>query len=242
LAVLLTACQVTTQPEFTEKKLTQTLVKIGVNNQIVKQTNQVIIVQSKRWRDKKGKCYLFERKKDQFKFVKSFPIVLGRNGMKWGKGLHHVDSANIKQEGDGATPAGVFWLGEAFGNEVITLLEKWPFRKTSQYDYFIDDSNSAYYNAWVDSRVVTKDWSSFEYMLREDGLYNRGVIIQHNMDPVKPLFGSAIFFHIWKHKNAGTAGCTASSKHNIETLLHWLKKDRQPLVIQLPKSYLEKLL
>ncbi len=242
MGVLLVACQGPTNSKITEPKLIEFLEKIGVNQQIVNDANQLIIVKTKDWEDKNGICYLFERKNKLFNYVKSFEIVLGRNGMRWGQGLHNVQDSNIKKEGDGTTPAGVFLLGDGFGNEPVFLMGGWPFRQTTQYDYFIDDSNSKFYNSWVDKRDVAQDWDSYETMLRDDGLYNRGLVIRHNMEPVKPMFGSAIFFHIWRHKNHGTAGCTALSKKNMEALLNWIKKDSNPLVIQLPKNYLDKLL
>tara|TARA_Y100001968_G_scaffold294906_1_gene301863 strand:- start:1980 stop:2609 length:630 start_codon:yes stop_codon:yes gene_type:complete len=209
---------------------------------VAKQTSQLIIVQTKQWGEKKGRCYLFERQVDNFKYIRSFKVVLGRNGMKWGEGLHRMLDSNIKQEGDGASPAGIFLLGDAFGNEAESLSGNWPYIKTSEDDLFIDDSKSQYYNTWVNKQEVQKDWDSHEVMLREDGLYNQGLIIKHNMAPTKPDFGSAIFFHIWRNKNIGTAGCTASKKQNITGLLNWIKKDSNPLLIQLPQSYLTTIL
>ena len=215
---------------------------MGVQNQIVSNTSQLIIVKTNQWSSIKGECFLFEKQDKEYKFIRSFKIVLGRNGLKWGEGLHTINDSNIKQEGDGTAPAGIFLLGNAFGNLDVTLAGNWPYIRTSKDDLFIDDSKSVHYNRWVVQDTVKKDWNSHEVMLRPDGLYNRGLVIQHNMNPTKPGFGSAIFFHIWKNKHKGTAGCTAADKTDVLSLLNWIKKDAQPLLIQLPKDYLETVL
>ena len=120
MVVLLVACQGPTNSKITEPKLIEFLEKIGVKQQIINDANQIIIVKTKDWEDKNGICYLFERKNKLFNYVKSFKIVLGRNGMRWGEGLHNVNDSYLKKEGDGSTPAGVFLLGDGFGNEPLT--------------------------------------------------------------------------------------------------------------------------
>ena len=204
--------------------------------------DQLIVVTTKRWDSKKGRCYLFSKKKGFFVYDDSFPVVLGKNGMRWGEGLHKIKDERIKQEGDGASPAGVFFIGPAFGNEDMVLDNGWVYLKTSEDDYFIDDSKSRYYNTWVNRNVVRPDWKSHEVMLRPDGLYNKGLVIKHNMAPVKPKHGSAIFFHIWKNRRHGTAGCTAMSEKNMTKLIHWLKKDNVVALVQLPKPFVKSLL
>ena len=38
------------------------------------------------------------------------PVMLGRKGLAWGRGLHPLMAGTAKQEGDGRAPAGVFVL------------------------------------------------------------------------------------------------------------------------------------
>ena len=73
-------------------------------------------------------------------------------------------------------------------------------------------------------------------MQRPDGLYERGLIIKHNMNPVAAGFGSAIFMHIWRSSSQPTAGCTAMSKTQLEKVLSWLKPGLNPILVQLPLS------
>ena len=198
--------------------------------------SQLILVQTKEWSSIEGTCFLLERNQHNWRVQQTFPIVVGKNGLRWGQGLHQMSTDYIKQEGDGAGPAGIFLLGTAFGDLPINN-SQWPFRKTTDSDLFIDDSRSNFYNQWVDTATTQPDWNSHEVMNRPDGLYKRGLVIQHNMNPVQPNFGSAIFFHIWRSDTQPTLGCTAATYHHTEALLNWLRVEKQPLLLQFPISF-----
>ena len=165
----------------------------------------------------------------------TFPVVIGENGFAWGEGLHK-DMKPKKKEGDGHAPAGVFKLGIGFGDQNMLKQSSWPYKVISDQDIFIDDVKSSYYNSFQLKDSNIKDWDSFEEMRRLDGLYDKAIVIKHNMNPVKPSFGSAIFFHIWRSNSLFTRGCTAMSKNNMSILLKWLNQDDNPLLIQLPSN------
>ena len=81
---------------------------------------QLILVTTGGWDAVDGEMKLYERDSinDRWNAVgEKIPIVVGRNGMAWGKGLHGdvVGEEPVKQEGDGRSPAGIFSLGSAFG-------------------------------------------------------------------------------------------------------------------------------
>ena len=166
------------------------------------------------------------------------PVSVGRNGLAWGMGLHReVEQGPHKMEGDGKAPAGIFALGSAFGYDAgppggVTL----SYKQTTENDYFIDDTDSEDYNRWVTLDGPTHDpsslWSSFEHMRREDHLYELGVVILHNSDPIAKGHGSAIFFHIWHEPGVPTAGCTAMARSDLLELMRWLDPENRPLVIQ----------
>ena len=83
-------------------------------------SHQLILVLTDSASTTKGYLYRFERQnqKSSWELTKEkIPVVLGRNGLAWGRGLHPIDSAllPIKTEGDGKSPAGVFTLSSAFG-------------------------------------------------------------------------------------------------------------------------------
>jgi L,D-peptidoglycan transpeptidase YkuD (ErfK/YbiS/YcfS/YnhG family) len=130
--------------------------------------------------------------------------------------------------------------------------------------YGVDDPKSRYYNSlvrlvdsgsavsfhqagrgpsyWVWTDTPKKDWTSSETMRREDGLYEWGVLVAHNMSP-KPVpgAGSCIFMHVWRGPGKPTAGCTAMSRENMLALLGWLDAQKKPVLVQLPRQAYQQL-
>ena len=80
-----------------------------------------------------------------------FPVVVGKSGLAWGKGLSSVEQSEgpVKREGDGKAPAGVFKLGTAFGYD-STADTKLPYLALTSTIECVDDSHSARYNELVD--------------------------------------------------------------------------------------------
>ena len=50
------------------------------------------------------------------------------------------------------------------------------------------------------------------------------------------MAGSCIFAHLWKAPGVATSGCTAMAPSTMDTLLAWLRPDRQPVFVLLPAS------
>lgn len=213
---------------------------------------QMIMVTTQQWSDIPAQVHFFERKNALSSWQEALPpcdAVVGMRGLAWGIGLHggppqEKDGGTIKQEGDLCSPAGVFELGEAFGSaspEEAAALTTFPYRQITPTVEAVDDPHSGYYNRIVDTLdIENKDWSGYETMLRSDGLYHWGAVIKHNWKPY-PSYGSAIFLHIWRNAQSGTAGCTAMSSENIKSLLRWLDTTKYPLLIQLPEAEYQKL-
>ena len=143
--------------------------------------------------------------------------VLGKKGL--------VLAAD-KKEGDNHTPAGLFYLGTAFGYEP-QIETKLSYRQADENDFWVDDSESAQYNQWVEGVPQAK---SFERLKRGDDLYKYGVVIEHNTAPVVPGAGSAIFLHVWRGNDQPTSGCVAVFEENIKKLLGWLDKEKNPAI------------
>ena len=205
-------------------------------------SDQLIVVTSKNWDDIQATAQRYERRGKTFeKFEAPFAVVLGKNGMGWGKGL--LDSGPpegpVKQEGDGKAPAGMFKLGTAFGY-APSADTRLPYLSLTPTIECVDDSQSTRYNELVDGAVVEKDWSSSERMRRPDELYRQGIFIQHNT-PASPAAGSCIFFHIWRGPTTPTRGCTAMDPADIERLLDWLDPGKSPVLVQLPQAQYEQL-
>ena len=167
----------------------------------------------------------------------AFPAVCGRRGLAWGIGLHGgaPPCEQEKKEGDGKSPCGVFQLHETFGSEPAVEVGKvsFPYRQITRFHVGVDDPASKFYNRIVDSREVQQDWNHVEPMLRPDGLYRIGVVIEHNWTPI-PSFGSCIFLHIWRGPRSPTDGCTAMAESDLWALIHWVVANKNPLFVQLP--------
>jgi len=209
---------------------------------------QAVVVKTAAWTASRGILQRYDRSssKDIWQPVgEAIPVVVGRNGLGWGSGLHRA--ANLKKsryggpekrEGDGRAPAGVFKLSGAFGYAPAAQAAwiKLPYIEATTSLRCVDDARSPHYNRLVDAILIKSDWKSAEEMRRADDQYRLGVVVDHNANPAVPGRGSCIFIHIWKGAEAGTAGCTAMAQENMESLLRWLDPSANPVLIQLPSA------
>ncbi|MCX8514982.1 MAG: hypothetical protein RL017_425 [Pseudomonadota bacterium] len=144
----------------------------------------------------------------------NIPVVIGKNG-----------ATADKVEGDNKTPLGIFKLGACFGKEACPAFIKGKYHQITKVDKFIDDPNSEQYNSWVSTATTA---NSYETMLRNDDLYDLGLIVEYNMHPVIASKGSAIFMHIWRNQYTGTEGCIAMNKQNLQLVLASLNPHSKP--------------
>lgn len=186
---------------------------------------QLLVVFSPDWDATHGLLYRYEGEDGNWKKVGSpIEVTLGMNGM-----------TNQKKEGDGKSPAGTFFLGTVFGNtEHAQYAKKMPFLLITDDLECVDDPASSHYNQFVTAATENRDWNSSEKMKEIGDVYDLGFVVKHNMDPVQPGLGSAIFFHIWKDRDTGTAGCTAMAREDLIEIVSWLDKNQNPRVMQLP--------
>jgi len=123
-----------------------------------------------------------------------------------------------KKEGDGATPAGVFSLVEAFyrADRVTPPPQtRLPLRALSPSDGWVDDPADGNYN-----RLVTLPYpADAEAMWLADAVYDVVVVIGFNMKPVVAGAGSAIFLHIARPDFSATAGCVAVDQATLLKLM-----------------------
>lgn len=209
-------------------------------------SRQLLLVTAGGWESSQGMMQLYTRSEQSWKLdPSSIPVTLGKNGMAWGRGKFRLLRENEaeKVEGDCKSPAGIFELGEAFGYSATPPPGcRLCYRVATERDYFIDDPESKEYNSWVrlplDDNSPHKRWRSFEQMKLESNLYEFGIIVKHNMSPVKRSKGSAIFLHIWGGSDKPTVGCTAMSREDLLKLFQWLDPSEEPLLIQLPEAEL----
>ncbi len=217
------------------------------------QSKQLILVTTKDWNAVDGELRSYERApngKSWQRKGETFAVVVGRNGMAWGKGLHGEPMAlaspgdPIKKEGDGRAPAGVFRLSSAFGYAPKDKSGnvKLPYLQATAMSECVDDTRSAYYNRLVErDKIANPDWQTSEEMRRKDELYRLGVVVDHNAGKPEAGAGSCIFLHIWSGAGKGTAGCTAMEPKRMEELLSWIDPKKNPVLVQIPQAAFERL-
>jgi L,D-peptidoglycan transpeptidase YkuD (ErfK/YbiS/YcfS/YnhG family) len=203
---------------------------------------QLVVVTTEGWDAPRGELRTYERDgKDWREVGRARPVTIGRAGAAWGLGLHEAQGGAQKREGDGRSPAGAFAIGEAFG---------YPESADTGLDYHamlashwcIDVSGSPVYNRIVDTREVGMQAieGSTEPMRRDlhvngDQRYRLGFVIEHNAAGAA-MGGSCIFAHVWKSPADATAGCTAMSDEDMQSLLKWLDQQRTPRFVLLPRD------
>lgn len=216
-------------------------------------SRQLIVVTTANWNAVNGRLRRYERSEANGVWREvgnSIPIVVGRNGMAWGKDGPDDWSKlagpgdPIKKEGDGRSPAGIFKLSSAFGYAAKEKAGKvkLPYVKATATLECVDDPQSKNYNRVIERGSVAKpDWQSSEQIRRSDDQYRWGVIVDHNYAKPEAGCGSCIFLHIWSAAGKGTAGCTAMAAAKMEELLFWLDTKMNPVIVQLPQAEFERL-
>ena len=210
------------------------------------ESRQLLLVLSRDWNVTRATLRLYARASAAERWsAHGGPIdaSIGRNGLGWGRGLHHETAAGpIKREGDGRAPAGVFDLRLAIGYAKEPLPgSRLPYQQATDGLRCVDDPRSRHYNALVDQAAVAIDWSSAEEMHRPDELYRHLIWVGHNDRPMAPGGGSCIFLHLRAAPTSVTAGCTAFAPEPMERLLRWLDPAARPVIAQLPWDEYERL-
>jgi len=169
-----------------------------------------------------------------------FSVLFGKNGLAWGRGLAGQDEAGLrKTERDGRAPAGVFRIGKIYTyDRALPAGADFPFHQVKKADAWIDDSTRPDYNQFVtiDDPEHPPPWFAKEKMRHNDFAYRWLIEIRHNSDPAAPNEGSAIFFHIRRGVSRPTAGCTTMAESDLIRLITWLRADRHPCYVLLPRD------
>lgn len=128
---------------------------------------------------------------------------------------------SFKREGDGKTPAGIYSFGQAFGIASNPGTSRNWLTVNSNH-YWVDDSNSLYYNKLVDASQTGIQWSSAEHLIGYPTAYKYAIAINYNTACI-PDAGSAIFLHC--STGGSTAGCISVSQSNMIKILKNLQND-----------------
>jgi L,D-peptidoglycan transpeptidase YkuD (ErfK/YbiS/YcfS/YnhG family) len=203
---------------------------------------QIIVTQSESWASTTASLQCFQRQDARSPWTRVFktsmPVLLGRNGLAWGRGVFQAPANGVpaKVEKDGKAPAGLFRLGEFFGNAASPPPgTRWPYLQVGPHDAWVDDPRNPLYNQHVrvDPRSVPV-WFEKQRMRLGDDAYKWMLAIQHNTSPAVPGYGSAIFFHVRRGPKTPTAGCTSMAEENLVKIIRWLEPTASPHYVLLP--------
>lgn len=137
----------------------------------------------------------------------------------------------MKREGDGGTPAervlrpiSGFFRADRVQRPKSAL----SFDALTKKDGWCDAPDHASYNMPVDLPFG----ASHEVMMRNDRLYDIGLILDWNMPATgrKRFGGSAIFFHLCKQGYKPTEGCIAVNETDMRWLLQYMTADTRVIV------------
>jgi L,D-peptidoglycan transpeptidase YkuD (ErfK/YbiS/YcfS/YnhG family) len=212
--------------------------------QIGNNVRQVIVARAAGWNSNTATLQAYQRGSAreawQPVFAKPVPVLLGRAGLAWGRGVFNPPQNGVgaKVEKDWRAPAGVFQLGSLFGYASKPPAgTRWPYHQVGPWDAYVDDSNNPYYNQHVrvDPRNVPP-WFEKQKMRLGDAAYKWMLEIRHNQKPAAPGYGSAIFFHVRRGPTKPSAGCTTMAVENLEALIRWLDPQASPHYVLLPQA------
>lgn len=196
--------------------------KIG-QLEVAKYTNQLIVVAVS---DEEARLCFYERiskkegsgentesadeaENEEWELVLETEALIGKNGL--GK----------TKEGDGKTPIGVFRFTNAFG-----ILEnpgtKMDYVQVSENHYWVDDGGSKYYNQFVSTDEVEKDWTSAEHICEYGESYHYVLATSYNSECI-PGRGSAVFLHCMSESAEATAGCVAVPEIYMQKIIKCVK-------------------
>ncbi|WP_408744590.1 L,D-transpeptidase [Acetobacter malorum] len=137
---------------------------------------------------------------------KVMSAVIGKNGL-----------TEQKQEGDHATPIGIFPLRKVYyrADRLIKPKTILPVEPLSPRDGWCDDPQSPDYNRFVKLPHPARH----EQLWREDHVYDLIVVMGYNDNPAISGRGSAIFMHLQRPDRTPTEGCLALSESDLRTVL-----------------------
>ncbi len=152
----------------------------------------------------------------------------------WGAetGVGHL--RNVRREGDGSTPTGVFDIGTTmYGNDANPGGLHEAYHHLVCGDWWDEDPWSGLYNRFVHVACGTTPsfapWS--EALWTESVAYPYFAVLETNNDPIvggAKAPGSGIFLHSWIGEP--TQGCVALHRPDLLAVLRWLNPRDHPVI------------
>lgn len=199
---------------------------------------QLVVSIAPGWNSSQGKLQLFERDGKGWKPASQpVRVLYGKQGLAWGRGVLSGEGLQ-KVERDKRAPAGVFRIGKIYTyDNALPGGASYPFHTITERDAWIDDPTLPQYNQHVviDPKSPPP-WFEKQKMRLNDPPHRWLIEIRHNSDPPVANAGSAIFFHIQRGPDRTSAGCTVMTQASIVSIIQWLKADKNPQYVLLPKE------
>ncbi len=136
-----------------------------------------------------------------------------------------------RRRNSNTSPAGLWAIGTAFGNEEPPENLKLRWRQVTPNSDWVCDDQSPYFNTWQergDPRLIP--WSDdVEHLEDYPSQYAWACVIEFNRPPdVVPERGCAIFLHCSK---GGTGGCVGLRREDMLSVLKWLDAEKNPYIL-----------
>ncbi|WP_051261387.1 L,D-transpeptidase family protein [Desulfovibrio inopinatus] len=170
-------------------------------------------------------------------------VELGKNGLAWGRGIVKIlpqhSAIPQKLEGDGRSPAGVFFLGHILATPegINDLGFRHDVETITPRHLCVEDPASPYYNQLVNRDAITSpELDTVQSTLLTSGLFTYAIYVGQNQPHPIPGGGSCVYLHLKRKDGDATAGCTALHSNAMLTLLHWLNPKASPILVQIPAS------
>lgn len=177
---------------------------------------------------------------------KPWPVLFGRGGLAWGRGINPPQEGPQKKTGDLRNPAGLFKIGMVLGYAPALPegAKPWPYHQVSNRDAWIDDGTLAplpYNHLYtLPPGAPYPAWWEKEYMHLDDPAYQWLVLIEHNYNDPVPGAGDGIFFHVRRGEHYRTAGCTTMKLEDLEKLIKWLQPGSNAMVAEMTRADYER--
>ncbi len=224
---------------------------LDMNSTLLRSSLQLITVVTPSWSSHLCVMQLYSRYPDDNQWKaqgSSWPCVVGRNGLAWGRGTVAINDAGLrKREGDGKSPAGMFDVLNAFGRTSVdkakALGVALNYREITPETVCINQPGTPLYNRIMDINN-NSDASGLrsESMFRSSATNTWGLIIEHNTKNPVDGAGTCVFVNVWPGARRPTGGSIGSDVSHMQQLVAALDPQKKPALVVLPKPvYQEKI-
>jgi len=173
---------------------------------------------------------------------KPWPVMFGRGGLAWGRGLNPEQPGPQKKTGDRKNPMGLFKIGFAMGYapKLPEGAKGWSYHQVTDRDAWIDDPKLTQFEYnhlyTLPPGAPLPEWWDKEYMHLGDPAYEWLILIEHNYTNPVPDAGNAIFFHVRRAEHYRTAGCTTMKLDDLQELVKWLEPGSNAMLVELTRA------